>query len=538
MSVDALARSIAGQAEQTAAQSRSSYLAQIISLDPLEVELTSSRQVLGEDDGLVVAQHVQEVIDGLDEDDAVLVEHVDGEWVVQAVLTDKSVGVLPADPALEQIRSLVLREPTDSRGETLAFGVRRAYQWRRSLSSTRIIGDTRGAELWSDLELVPEDDTGPERINATSGGLSLALLARLAMAPVGPASQEARQNAARFADMLLPLQWSNPEMLNYGGFMAGPDSNTASSLGTGIMGLGLLEVWRATGEPRYFMAARRAADFCLRLADPNAYWFPKYGVNPINRTVGGVTWYGFCDEVTAGDKISTTSTVWNLKAAELCLQMYMITGDAAYETAALQARDFMAYGALEGWDYFAVSTNVDATYVSEVWVSNGSHAYNDHVWHHAGDHVATGTSGTDQPEYGLPALLNLGFPEAPVLTAYDRYMGFPINDPSTPFGQVFDPRICWTGFLRMNNDPWPRFYGDYYDVQGNGCLLGLKAKHRPAHYALSRPMATTVALKGGIQDGNQDAIWSTMGTFKFATQGSIVVAMAGLGLLNAYEGRV
>jgi hypothetical protein len=307
-------------------------------------------------------------------------------------------------------------------------------------------------------------------------------------------------------------------------------------LGTAFCGRAMLAAYRATGNPRYASSAISAADFLVRLSDPNTYWFPTYGVNPINRASGGTTWYGFCDRVDVTDKISTTSSGWNLMGSVLLSEVYDLTGIASYKTVSDQTRDFMATGPLDGYDYFAVSTNVDATYVSEVWPQSSSHDFNDHEWHRYGDVVETGTVGTDKVEYGLAALLKTGYSTSEIRTAYEYFRDMP-HDNTGSFGTSFNGGACFAGYFRLGNGvgaPGPdRHYGTYYDAQGAGTLLELKARFYPEDLLAAYHICEDITEHAALLDQNFDTRWSTTASYDYATKGVIPISEAGLGIIDA-----
>jgi hypothetical protein len=68
-------------------------------------------------------------------------------------------------------------------------------------------------------------------------------------------------------------------------------------------------------------------------------------------------------------------------------------------------------------------------------------------------------------------------------------------------------------------------------------LGGFKAKLYPEHFELSRPMLELLANRGSLLNGDLTTQWSTAsGGWSFATKGVIVIAQAGLALLDALEG--
>lgn len=479
-------------------------------------------------------------------------------------VADHADTVAAGQEPLERVKDWLLTESTDERGETLPNGLRRAVQIRRATGATRYPGPV---ELWvGQLEAaedpggagadpeVQEENTDAKRLNTTAAGQALYFLARYALYDPGR-RRELLPHIERFGRALLPYQYADSATLRRGGFPLASNYTPSSAFGTATIGKAMLYAYKASGNTSFFQSALSAADYLLRLADPNTYWFPAYGVNPINRTSGGTTWYGFCDRVDGADKIFTTSTTWNLVAASFLYEMGSYTGVTAYTTAATEARDFMATGALEGRDYFAVSSNVDATYVSVAWPNVPSHVYNDHAWHRLGDPTSSGSVGTDNPEYGLQALYQTGYSVSAIRSAYDTFRALPHsgalsvgglpaaeNSDGGTFGAAFNSAISWCGYFRLGtlgtNSRPDRQYGTYYDSQGAGTLAGLKAAEYPSDFEQSRTVLENVTYHAALLDQNLDTKWSAATGYDYATKGTIVVASAGTGLIDALEGVV
>jgi hypothetical protein len=263
-------------------------------------------------------------------------------------------------------------------------------------------------------------------------------------------------------------------------------------------------------------------------------------VNPINRTANGVTWHGFCDRVNGFDGLSTTCSTWNLVAAQFLLRMYQATGNMAYLTVAMEARDFMAGGVIGGYDLFAVSCNPDATYAFAEWPNDPSAAWNDHRFHRLGDVVETGTVGTDPIEYGLAALLELGYDRNVLLSTYLKYRNMPYMAPLGSFETAYHERdlggICWPGFFRMGNAvnaPGPdRKYGSYLDSQGAGTTLPVKRALAPADYRRTVEfIINRITEHGALLTEDGYTKWSSDPPVWYGTKGTIPVAAAALGVL-------
>lgn len=489
-----------------------------------------------------------------------------GDWphpdsVTSKFKMDQINAAIINNPALELAKTYIISEITDERQETFSNGLRRAVQLRRPTGASRYTGPV---ELWvGQSELtgddagvgldpeVQEENTDSKRFNSTAAGQSLLFLSRLALHNPGH-SRELLPIIKKFGESLLGYQNSDPNTLRRGGFILAPNYTITSAFGTATVGKGMLYAYKATNNDRFFASAINAADYLMRLADPNPHWNAAYGISPINRESGGVTWHGFCDRVDNGDKISTTCTTWNLIAAAFLYELGNYMGPvlgASYIATALQARDFMATGALEARDYFAVSSNVgDGSKVTVAWPNVTSHVYNDHAWHRLGDLANTGSVGTDNPEYGLKSLLALGYDDGLIAEVYTTLRDLPHsgalgiaaeNSDGGAFGLAWQKAVTWCGYLRLDtfaiNGRPDRQFGTYYDTQGAGTLAGLKKILFPADYAESLHVLENVIYHGALLDQNFDTKWSAASGFDWATKGTIVIASAGNGMIDALE---
>lgn len=430
------------------------------------------------------------------------------------------------DRVVEDVYTYLTGRVSDERGDFLPNGLRRSLQLRKPLDAVQYPnGDWSGQYQSAD----------GEPVNTTSGGKALKFLALYALT-LDSRPRHVLDDVRLFADNLLALQWNDPDKLITGGFRLAPTDSRASAFGTATAARAILAAYKVTRDSKYLTAAIAAGDFLLRLADPNSYWFPKYGVDPITRTVGSSTWNGFCDRVNANDQITTTNTTWNLLAAVYLHELYTETGVVAYETAATQARDFLAHAVLNGYDYFAV-TSTNGAYVSTTWPNDTNHVYADHQFHRLGDMAGTGTVGTDQVEYGIVCLWALGYDIEAVKTAYQTYRDLPHDDPTSPFGAAYDAGACFAGYFRLTGDvlgdTGDRHFGSYYDSQGAGELLAFKRVFFPADYVKARQITDIITHRAALLDENLETIWSTTPTYNYATQGTIPIAAAGIGILES-----
>ncbi len=430
---------------------------------------------------------------------------------------------------LEDVYTYLTGRVVDERSGNLPNGLRRSLRLHKLL-----VGDQYPNGDWPNQFQSAE----AEPVNTTSGGKALKFLSLYALnLPARP--RHVLDDVRRFADNLLALQWNDEAKLITGGFRLATTDSRASAFGTATAGRAILTAYKATRDSKYLNAAIEAGDFLLRLADPNAYWFPKYGVNPITRTIGETTWYGFCDRVNANDQLTTTCTTWNLLAAMFLHELYEETGVPEYETVANQARDFMAAAVLKGYDYFAVYST-PGTYVSTVWPNDTNHVYADHQLHRLGDMAGTGTVGTDQVEYGIVCLWGLGYDIEAVKTAYLTYRTLPHDMPETSFGAAYDAGICFAGYFRLEGDTLgdapDRHFGTYYDSQGAGELLAFKKSFFPEDYVKARTITDIITQRAALLDENLHTIWSThSGGYNYATQGTIPIAAAGIGILESTQ---
>lgn len=277
---------------------------------------------------------------------------------------------LSDSPAIERIKDWLLAPSVGSSGAPIPAGWRRALEIRKPTGASRIPG---GVELYDGQFDAVADPTGsgpdPEgmiqaandrRFNTTSAGMTLHFWALLAQLEPGK-QRDLLAHIDRLGVVLINHQHKDPNLLNRGGFKVGANDSHASSFGAGIIGRALLAAHRATDNPGYFVAARNTAEFLLRMYDPNAHWPAKYGVpDPINRTVGGVTYHGFCERVDNADKLATMSGTWNLIAARFLAEIndFMGAEGDEYGVVADAVMGFLDTGVTDGYDYFAPQANI------------------------------------------------------------------------------------------------------------------------------------------------------------------------------------
>lgn len=475
---------------------------------------------------------------------------------------------------LEQMVAYLLTVSTDSRGETYPNGLRRWIRLTRPHGAALMPGPVE-AYIGQSEDAAPgapaqetetsDEDSDDVWFNTTSSSLALLFLANYAL--YTDKRPDLVTATERFGQSLMRYQWvgtptSTDAFLRRGSFMLTASDSRATSFGTGLAVRALLQAYKATGNPDFLNSAIAGADFLVRMSDPNTYWGAAspngYSVSPINRLTSSITWYGFCDRIDSTDKVSTYCSSWNIVAARALYELGAFIGQTSYVTVATQARDFMASQILNGYDYFAVSTNA-GTYASAAWSLSSSHTFNDHAKHRLGDVLSVGTVGTDQIEYGLPCLYSMGYDSEAIRTAYKTFRDLPHsgaklvgppadstysseNSDSGAFGAAYNGRICWTGYFRLGtfgtNSKVDRAYGTYYDAQG-ACTLGpYKAKEHPEDFELSHRLLIETVVRGSLLQSDLSTKWSSGSTTDTTKRGAIVVASAAEALLANIEGRV
>jgi hypothetical protein len=436
-----------------------------------------------------------------------------------------TLGIVELDQ-LGQIAAFLTQRHYDQRGDNHYNAMRRSIQYRKSTGLA-----------YDDAIDVNDGDAGGETFptgfpNTTAAAKALEFLSSYVLALPEQANQYVPviENIASF---LLSMQHKTPSTARYGGFGLAITDQTTSAFGAGVIGNALLKAWEVTHNPKYLQACVDAATYLLVCNSPNATYTSLYTETPIAAEAENADFNGFCDAIGATDVIFITSTTWNLVAADFLANLYDVVPTAAYNTVALAARDYMDHGVLNGFDYFAVKNAAPSAHVSVSWPNDGSHTYADGDWHRLGDVAVTGTVGSDQIEYGLDALYNLGYSTATLLTTYQTFRDYPSGDGGS-FGAGYDGAICFTGFFRLQPDaPANIAFGSYYDLQGAGTLLYFKKQLANADYVLSRPLALLAVDRGALVDEDFDTIYSAGTGFTYYTKGVIPICNAGIGLLKS-----
>jgi phage minor structural protein len=338
------------------------------------------------------------------------------------------------------------------------------------------------------------------------------------------------------ARYLMSLQWTDERTARYGGFSTSDSLGSARAFGTGKAMNALLAAYEVTKNPKYLASCERAAIFLSVLANPNPKYQALYGSTPIPNEVENTGFAGFCDQVQSDDTINVICTTWNLTATKALYKLWQVTGKTEYKTLCDQTRDWMAYGVINGYDYFSIKNTAPGSKVSTSWPNLTSGLTGDGIWHRLGDYVDTSTVGTDQIEYGLEALWVTGYDTQLLKNAYEFYCSLPPASPETSFGSNYDSSICWTGYFRINSPVYngeSKAFGSYYDSQGAGTLLAFKKALYPDHYTKSLPLLAVLPNAGALINENLETIYSTGDGYVYATKGVIPIACAAIGLLQS-----
>lgn len=434
---------------------------------------------------------------------------------------------------LEQSKRFFIQASTDASNTTVPIFLRRQIEVRAV--------DTTSEPYAFVVEQAP---------NSTALGLALKFLADYARWSPSKV-EELIPYIELGADYLCAMQYRDDAKAIYGGFRGASSDGNTTCFGAACAGRGLLSAYLVTGQPRYLEAARRAVTYLKVLNDPNPTYLALYGETPIPAVAENATWSSFCDRIQSDDKINITSANWNLVAAVFLQEMYDLEGDATLPAIIEGARDFQAYGVLNGLDYFAIKNAAPTSKVSVAWPFFSGHTYADGAWHRLGEPAGTNTVGTDQIEYGLASLYELDYSLTLLRAAYETYRDFAHADVgSTSFGDAYDGAICFTGFFRVNStvyggvggntvpiDPGSsRAYGGYYDLQGAGTLLKFKYDQYPADFKKSLPFAALAPNRGFATDENFETFWSGSGVgYSYYTKGVIPIAKSCIGILEVLE---
>ncbi|WP_454676675.1 hypothetical protein [Achromobacter marplatensis] len=436
--------------------------------------------------------------------------------------------------SLQSVPSLtmdfLIQAGTDSENNTIPNFIRRAIEVRRA--------DANSLPYQNGYERTP---------NSTALGLAVQFMCEFQEFSTTKA-EELTPYIVVGADYLCAMQYRDPLTARFGGIKGAVNDNNTTCFGTATAARALLRAYKVTGKTRYLNAARNAVAYFKVLANPNPVYQALYGETPIPAVAENAGFQGFCDRIQGSDSISITASDWNLVAAVFLKEMFDFTGDATLPPIYTAARDWHVYGVQNGLDYFALKNAAPSAHVSVTWPFFSGHTYADGAWHRLGEPAGTNTVGTDQIEYGLSSLYDLGYPAASVDAIYEVYRALVHADKGvTSFGDAYDGAICFPGFFRINSpnyggsggvpiDPaTSRAFGGYYDVQGAGALLLYKRQRYPNDYYKSLPLVQVAYLLGALVDENFNTIWSAGSGYQFYTKGIIPIAKAGIGLIESLE---
>lgn len=433
---------------------------------------------------------------------------------------------------LEESKRFFVQSNTDAANNTVPNFLRRQVE-------------VRAADTTSEPYAIIAEQTP----NSTALGLALEFLARYATWSQSKV-EELIPSVELGADYLVAMQYRDENTARYGGFRLAANDGNTTCFGTACAASGLLAAYRATKQPRYLEACRRAVTFFKVLNDPNTTYGTLYGETPIPAVAENADWAGFCDRIQSNDTINITSSDWTLRAAVFLQEMYDLEGDATLPAIIEGACEFQAYGVLNGLDYFAIKNAAPSSKVSVTWPFFSGHTYADGAWHRLGQPAGTNTIGTDQIEYGLAALYELGYSINDLRSAYEVYRALVHADVSTTsFGAAYDGAICFTGYFRINSTVYggvggntvpidpdsSRGYGGYYDLQGAGTLLKFKYQQYPDDFKASLPLTVLAWDRGFATDENFVTYWSTGSGYNYYTKGVIPIAKSCIGLLDVLE---
>ena len=298
-------------------------------------------------------------------------------------------GTVPPEisPVIARVAAFMTGELVDYRGDKVPNSYRRVIEYRRPKGG----GDVN--------DVVAEKST-----NTTAVGYCLRFLAGAAE-KYPSLAQSYGPIILRLAGVLIAAQHLDQRKARYGGFALAPKEGAASAYNAAMCGLGLLAAYRVTLDPMYLTACKRAATFLTVLNKPNALYQTLYGVTPIPSYTG---WDGFCDQISASDKITITHSTWNLLACKFLKQLYDITGISSYNTLMQATRDWGATGVTGFWDFYAINNPaLNADYTSNNWLG-GSIAVNDGAWHRRGENVIGNPVGDIVSATSTTATLDIG----------------------------------------------------------------------------------------------------------------------------------
>lgn len=382
-------------------------------------------------------------------------------------------------------------------------------------------------------------------LNNTAACKSLEFLSLYArhVASTTPAGENSERHRVRLGirrlvGLILSLRSNDPSRIHYGAIQGGQPSGIYGANPNAHCGRALLLAGRVMDEPAWRDVAIDIAGFLLRLQNPDPHYVGRYGAGFAKRMMRD----GIFDHVYGNERIETNMSTWNLVAAPFLDDIYAETGNIAYRYAAIRIVRGLAYGALNGYDYFAVGGLHNGRWVktakSFVQIAR---APADNRWHRQGEaRPAAGgtvTAGTDGAEYGLQALHEFGYDRRALLRAYIRLRDMP----NQAAGVRLDMGISFSGYFRMACDPGGActnyHYGTYYDSVGAGILARFKQDLGRDDVTVANDAARTAATLllgralGTMTEGDFTPRWSA-GFPRERTDGVLPVATNATALLR------
>lgn len=402
--------------------------------------------------------------------------------------------------------------------------------------SRLLMGETRSELQQQSGEPRQADAQAPARFQTTAACATLEFLAAYAgHYGLDPATAAAMNH---MASSLRQVRAAPGTGLRAGAFAAETEARNYVTFGNAMCGRAFLEAHRATGNREWLEFAAGIGDYFVRL------WQAGEQMADAGRDGQPAQAVGLFDRVTSAGKIQVTSSTWNLTAAAFLHRLNAVAPRPAYASVSQSIARFHIEGVRGGYDYFAPRFDAANARLIGRWnlgyASAGGprHDFADGKWHRHGDirQPPTGTVGTDQIEYGLQALADMGWARDETARLYATYRGL------APQTACLDPGVSFSGFFRL--EPGGGMargagYGRYYDIVGAGILAGLKRQLALADH--QRAIAALVANEGDwtMLDCELRPIWTRSAKggadAEESRRSTLVAAASGVALLEALK---
>lgn len=428
----------------------------------------------------------------------------------------------------DRIAAWISTETTNLRGDDVLQGTLRRMRIKKTSATANTL-----------YELSAEN----EEPQATATGVALQYMARYALTYPEKA-QQVRPVVDRLVRTLASMQSTDTTKAHYGGFLSEAGSPLYGSLAAGQAVRGLVLAYERYGVGQWLEVAKLGGRFLRTLINPNPVYGSLYGMNVVDDAVGAAV---MSDRISNTDVISTSAYAWNLAGVHAMYELGRVTGDSSWVTDAQPVRDFMATALTGYWDFYgrkADAAAVTAGRATPVPTIESSAPHNDNAWHRRGEAMGVGTIESDSMEYALSSLHLMGYNLTALRTAYDFLASLQqgvIPSTATPeFKAAYNSTnrlISWPGYFRIN-DPEAggasEAWGGYLDVQGAGELLYWKHEQYPTHYELTLPLIEAIVEpdRGALLKEDFTTLWTVEGAGVYAVQGTIPIAVAGIGLLE------